>query len=110
MRNFVILAAVGYFASAAAVSAQPTRLTASQLDKVVAGAQQTSDGFVCPVIKTDAVLNSPKGGALPSGEYTIGGPDVTVPTLATNADGSGDPAGAHASPGDTNYSPVWPNR
>ncbi len=65
------------------------------------------DGFVCPVIKNDAVLNSPKGGAISEGFYTIGGPNVSVPLNATNMDGAGSPAGVHADPGDTNYTAVW---
>jgi hypothetical protein len=68
---------------------------------------QTSTGFVCPVISTDQVLNSPKGGTLAGGDYTIGGPDVSVPTHATNGDGTGSPQGTHSSPGDTNYSAIW---
>ncbi|HEY4516697.1 MAG TPA: hypothetical protein VJG64_02020 [Candidatus Paceibacterota bacterium] len=71
-------------------------------------AVEKTDGFVCPVITTDAVLNSPKGGALgDTGDYTIGGPDVNVPVHATNGDGTGVPAGDHASPGDTDYSAIW---
>jgi hypothetical protein len=68
---------------------------------------QISTGFVCPVISTDNVLNSPKGGTLSGGDFTIGGPDVTVPTHATNGDGTGSPQGAHQSPGDTDYSAIW---
>lgn len=66
-----------------------------------------TDGFVCPVISTDAVLNSPKGGAIAGGDYTIGGPTVTVPLHATNDDGAGSPGGDHARPGDTTYTAVW---
>jgi hypothetical protein len=67
----------------------------------------TSSGFVCPVISTDQVLNSPKGSTLSEGNFTISGPDVTVPTNATNGDGTGSPTGAHQSPGDPNYSAIW---
>jgi hypothetical protein len=67
----------------------------------------TSSGFVCPVISTDKVLNSPKGSTLSEGDFTISGPDVTVPTNATNGDGTGSPTGAHQSPGDPNYSAIW---
>jgi hypothetical protein len=76
-----------------------------------AAAPDIADGFVCPVIKTDSVLNSPKGGALgDTGDYTIGGPDVSVPIHATNDNGAGVPAGPHASPGDSNYSAIWGSR
>jgi hypothetical protein len=68
---------------------------------------QFSTGFVCPVISTDNVLHSPKGGTLAGGDYTIGGPDVRVPTHATNGDGTGSPQGTHSSPGDTDYSAIW---
>ena len=74
-------------------------------------AQEKADGFVCPVIKTDNVLHSPKGGALgDTGHYTIGGPDVSVPIHATNQDGAGLPSGPHAAPGDPDYSAVWGSR
>jgi hypothetical protein len=65
-------------------------------------------GFVCPVISTDAVLNSPRGGALgETGDYTIGGPTVMVPVHATNGNGAGVPAGPHSAPGDTDYTAIW---
>jgi len=60
-------------------------LNASQLDSVAAGGVEKVDGFVCPVISTDSVLNSPKGGALGvEGYYTIGATGVHVPVHATN--------------------------
>ncbi len=68
---------------------------------------QKTDGFVCPVIKTDAVLNSPKGAAIGEGHFTIGGPDVNVPLHATNGDGAGTPPGPHSAPGDIGYTAVW---
>jgi hypothetical protein len=107
MSKFIPLAAAVSLVSAGAAFADPVKLTMTQLDKVVAGAQPTSDGFVCPVIKTDAVLNSPKGAAIAGGHYTIAGPNVSVPTHATNQDGAGSPGGAHAAPGDTGYSAIW---
>jgi hypothetical protein len=108
--KFVLLAGAAASLAAAPALAAPIRFDAPQFQPEVAGAQQTSDGFVCPVISTDSVLNSPKGGTLSEGDFTIGGPDVTVPTRATNDDGAGSPDGAHASPGDTTYSAIWPNR
>jgi hypothetical protein len=65
--------------------------------------------FVCPVLKVpaQAAENSPKIGPLPTaGEYTIGGPTLSVPDRATNRDGTGSPAD-HASPGDPGYTPIW---
>ncbi|MEJ2440521.1 MAG: hypothetical protein P8047_04150 [Gammaproteobacteria bacterium] len=77
------------------------------MDSIAAGGVETVSGFVCPVISTDAVLNSPKGAAIAGGDYTIAGPDVSVPLHATNGDGTGSPSGAHTSPGDTTYTAIW---
>lgn len=93
---------------ASGVYAAPISLSEAQMDSVAAGGVETVDGFVCPVISTDAVLNSPKGGALGiEGYYTIGGPDVAVPVFATNGDGAGSPGGPFSMPGDTNYTAIW---
>lgn len=73
----------------------------------VLAAVEKTEGFVCPVIKTDAVLNSPKGMAIGEGHYTIIGPNVSVPVHATNGDGAGTPPGPHSKPGDTDYTAVW---
>jgi hypothetical protein len=71
------------------------------------GVQKTS-GFVCPVIKTENVLNSPKGMPISEGHYTIAGPhDRSVPIHATNQDGLGDPMGEHAAPGEEDYTAIW---
>ncbi|PIR38009.1 MAG: hypothetical protein COV34_02890 [Candidatus Zambryskibacteria bacterium CG10_big_fil_rev_8_21_14_0_10_42_12] len=77
----------------------PTFASAAPVEK--------TDGFVCPVIKTDAVLNSPKGAPIGEGHYTIIGPNVSVPVHATNGDGAGSPGGPHSEPGDTDYTAVW---
>jgi hypothetical protein len=88
--------------------AQPFALSAAQMDSVAAAGVETVDGFVCPVITTDNVLHSDRGGELGiEGYYTIGGPDVTVPVDATNADGAGRPSGPFSQPGDTNYTAIW---
>jgi hypothetical protein len=87
--------------------AAPVTLDEAQLDGVAAGGVDRVEGFVCPVISTDAVLNSPKGGAIGEGHYTIGGPDVMIPVTATNGDGTGTPPGPHSQPGDTDYTAVW---
>lgn len=87
--------------------AAPIRLNNAQLDGVAAGGVDRVEGFVCPVISTDAVLNSPKGGEIGEGHYTIGGPDVMIPVTATNGDGTGTPPGPHSQPGDTDYTAIW---
>ena len=99
---------VPLFAFPAGAMAAPVTLNTEQLDSVAAGGVETVEGFVCPVIKTDAVLNSPKGGELGiEGYYTIGGPDVSVPVHATNGDGEGLPSGPFSKPGDTDYTAIW---
>ncbi|MGD2141115.1 MAG: hypothetical protein PVH25_12005 [Burkholderiales bacterium] len=93
---------------AAAAHAQPIALNAEQMDSVAAAGVDTVNGFVCPVIKTENVLHSPRSGTLGGGEfYTIGGPDVTVPVRATNGDGTSNPGGPFLKPGDPNYSAIW---
>lgn len=93
--------------------AAPVPLSDVQMDSVAAGGVTTVDGFVCPVITTDGVLNSPKGAMLPGSTaeggvfYTIGGPDVTVPVDATNGDGASTPGGTFLAPGDVGYSAIW---
>ena len=68
---------------------------------------EKTDGFVCPVIKTDAVLNSPRGAAIGEGDYSIIGPNVSVPIHATNGNGTGVPPGPHSQPGDIDYTAIW---
>lgn len=73
------------------------------------GAAAARADFVCPVltVPAQAAENSPKIDPLPTaGEYTIGGPTLTVPDGATNRDGTGSPAD-HASPGEAGYTPIW---
>lgn len=93
---------------AAGVYAEPISLTDAQMDTVAGGA------FVCPVITTAAVLNSPKGGTLVAGEYyTIGATapgSLTVPVQATNGGGDGSspgPEGNFHHPGETSYTAIW---
>ena len=94
--------------SVSAAHAAPISLSEAQMDAVAAGGVERVDGFVCPVLTTDAVLNSPKGGELGiEGYYTIIGPDVSVPVHATNGDGAGSPAGPFSQPGDTDYTAIW---
>ena len=80
---------------------------------VSADAPEKTTGFVCPVLGGKAGLNgnSPKLTYIPSAGgpfYTVIGPEVTVPVHATNGNGAGSPGGWHASPGDTDYSAIWP--
>lgn len=67
------------------------------------------DGFVCPVFNADSAagVQNPNSEPIDGGDFTILGPDVSVPSHATNQDGAGLPGGAHASPGDAGYSAVW---
>jgi hypothetical protein len=104
MKIALALFATGMFATGA--YAGPLSLTDAQMDAVAAGGVETTDGFICPVISTDAVLNSTNGIAI-NGAYSILGPDVAVPVLATNAEGAGSPGGSYSSPGDTDYTAIW---
>ena len=113
----IIVAAVAGCLVASGASAGPVLLSDAEMDSVVAGSTagssdvMTTDGFVCPVLTTDAVLkNSDKNGSQPIGEghYTIAGPDgLTVPVHATNGGGDGTPPGPHSEPGDTDYTAIW---
>jgi hypothetical protein len=87
--------------------AAPIPLSDAQMDSVAAGGAPTPTGFVCPVITTDGVLNSPKGREISGGHYTIIGPEVAVPKHATNGNGTGTPGGTHSAPGDTDYTAIW---
>ena len=90
--------------------ATPVSLSDSQMDSVAAGGVEKVGGFVCPVITTDGVLNSPNSMEIAGGHYSIIGPDVSVPERATNDGGAGRPgSGDHASPGDTDYTAIWAN-
>ncbi len=92
----------------ATAHAAPVALTEAQLDSVAAAGVETVDGFVCPVIKTENVLHSPRAGALGvEGYYTVGGPNVSVPMHATNDNGAGRPGGPFAAPGNVGYTAIW---
>ncbi len=74
--------------------------------------QKTDSGFVCPVLGGQA--GDQHGNSAPQpiqpiaqGDYTVAGPDVSVPVHATNGDGAGSPGGAHSSPGDRDYTAIW---
>jgi hypothetical protein len=71
-----------------------------------------TDGFVCPVLGGQAGMEHGQSNPAPlvpiyGGDYTVGGPDVSVPVFATNGDGSGSPGGPHSGPGDTDYTAIW---
>jgi len=89
--------------------AAPVSLSDTQMDSVAAGGVEKVDGFVCPVIKTAAVLNSAKGIDIGDGQYSIAGPNVSVPVHATNRNGAGRPGPGNdrAAPGDTDYTAIW---
>jgi hypothetical protein len=72
--------------------------------------------FVCPVLTLPAgALSSGEFNSIGNGQYTFapgnaGSADTfngNVPNIATNADGSGSPGGAHSAPGDTDYTAIW---
>jgi len=107
MKTKLALPAIAALFAAVGANADPVALTDSQMDSVAAGGVETIDGFVCPVISTENVLNSPNAGAIGEGHYTIAGPDVSVPLHATNGDGTGTPPGPHSQPGDTDYTAIW---
>lgn len=76
---------------------------------------EKTDGFVCPVLGGQA--GEDHGNSSPDpikpiaeGDYTVVGPDVTVPVHATNDDGEGRPDGPHDSPGDDSYTAIWANQ
>jgi len=76
------------------------------------GAGVARADFVCPVLgisEQGAAHNgAPAFQQIGGGDYSIIGPDVTVPDHATNLDGVGDPgSAAHAAPGDSGYSAIW---
>lgn len=76
------------------------------------GAGVARADFVCPVLPISeqgaAHNKAPAFQQIGGGDYSIIGPDVTVPVHATNQDGAGDPGTAnHAAPGDPGYSPIW---
>lgn len=86
----------------------------------VAAKPEKVDVFVCPVLNLPdaAIANSNSGffmindsdySILP-GKAGLHGPGdlfMSVPVHATNNNGYGSPGGAHASPGEPNYSPLW---
>ncbi len=66
----MILAGAATFALASTAQAGGMVLTGAQLDSVAAGGVEQVNGFVCPVIHTDAVLNAQNGIEI-NGAYSI---------------------------------------
>ncbi len=84
----------------------------------IAGVSPVFADFVCPVLPADdnAVQNSSAGfiqiaggdtSILPGKAGDQAESPVSVPDGATNMDGAGSPAGAHAGPGDPGYTAIW---
>jgi len=84
-------------------------LGASASAALAAPPDLTDTAFVCPVLGGQAGTHGEANGIspLPTGAYTVGGPEVTVPVLATNDEGAGSPAGPQAAPGDVGYTAIW---
>ena len=103
MKMKLALSTVATCLIASSAFAGPVSLTNAQMDTVSGGT------FVCPVIPTDGVLNSPNSATPPGGFNTIIGPVLygPVPAHATNNNGDGTPEGNFVSPGDTSYTAIW---
>lgn len=89
------LVLVGLFATSTMVSADPLII---------------EDGFVCPVLGGQAGVNGNYNGITNTPNFpTVLGPEVSVPRQATNGNnGINNPGGPYASPGETDYTAIWP--
>lgn len=96
--SFALVVLVGMIAAPAVVGA-----THPGVERV--------DGFVCPVFNDNSQvgLHNPNAVEIGGGDYSIIGPNVSIPAGATNQDGAGIPGGTHASPGDSDYTAIWGN-
>jgi hypothetical protein len=74
-----------------------------------AAAPETTDGFVCPVFNDGSAAgeHNPNAVQIGGGDYTVIGPNVSVPIHATNGNGAGSPGGDHSTPGDSDYTAIW---
>ena len=78
--------------------------------------EDKEEGFVCPVLGGKAGVNGEANGIAKPADTgldfaTVLGPNVDVPTQATNGkNGTNNPGGPYASPGDSDYTAIWPNR
>ena len=68
-----------------------------------------TDGFVCPVFNdgSQAGAKNPNAVLIGGGDFSVIGPDVSIPINATNGNGAGSPGGAHFVPGDNDYTAIW---
>jgi hypothetical protein len=88
--------------------AVPVQLNDAQLDVVAAGGAQKVDGFVCPVLSAVVGAHNPNAVLIGGGDFSIIGPNVSVPIHATNGNGNGStPGGFHSRPGDNDYTAIW---
>ncbi|MBR9700044.1 hypothetical protein GOV09_06300 [Candidatus Woesearchaeota archaeon] len=83
-------------------------LTALMISAFAAAVEKT-DGFVCPVFNKDSEAGekNPNAVQIADNDFTIIGPEVSVPVHATNGNGAGSPAGEHSSPQDSDYTAIW---
>ncbi|MBI2451967.1 hypothetical protein HYV50_02705 [Candidatus Pacearchaeota archaeon] len=84
-------------------------LTVFSMLIVSADPVEKTEGFVCPVFNSNSAVgeHNPNAVQIGQGDYSVIGPDVSVPVHATNGDGAGTPGGEHSSPGDSDYSAAW---
>ena len=102
MMKVTLAMVIGFLVASGSYASEPVLLTEAQMDLV------TAAGFVCPVFNADAVgAHNPTAVTIGGGDYSIIGPDVSVPDQATNGNGTGTPGGAPSSPGDTDYTAIW---
>jgi ABC-type phosphate transport system substrate-binding protein len=108
MKHNRLFSAVGVAAAFAAIS------TGSAL--AVGQPEPAQAPFVCPVLTLpDGAVSSGQFNSIGNGQYTFAPGNAgsaetfngNVPNIATNADGSGSPGGAHSAPGDTDYTAIW---
>ena len=102
MKKIAMAVVTSFLVASGTYASEPVLLTEAQMDQV------TAAGFVCPVFNADAVgAHNPNAVGIGGGDYSIIGPDVSVPEHATNGDGAGTPPGPHSQPGDTDYTAIW---
>jgi len=95
------IAVVGALGALSLLLVLPLSVAAAPIEK--------TDGFVCPVFNSDSAVgeNNPNAVQIGGGDYTVVGPNVSVPVHATNDNGAGSPGGDHVAPGDTDYTAIW---
>lgn len=92
-------------------------LAISLVGTALANPNTIEEGFVCPVLGGKAGMNGMHKGISyidntgygVDSFYTVVGPEVRVPQQATNGgNGVNNPHGPYASPGDEDYTAIWP--